>query len=175
MWPCALAELVGLKDLVAFQQGSALDLPFDAGSFDVVWTEHVQMNIADKRAFYAEIARVLAPHGRLVFHDIFQGHGGPLHFPVPWADEPAISFLATPDAVRHLLHALGFGMRDWEDKSQQSLAWYEAVVERRKQSGPPPLGTHLLMGEAAPAKVANLMRNLREGGIVVCQAVAEKT
>ena len=71
----ALAELVGMKNLVTFRQASALDLPFADGSFDVVWTQHVQMNIADKRAFYSQIARVLAPRGRLLFHDIFQGPG----------------------------------------------------------------------------------------------------
>ena len=71
-----LAELVGLQERVTFRQSSALALPFEVGTFDVVWTEHAQMNIADKQAFYAEMARVLGPRGRLVFHDIFQGQGG---------------------------------------------------------------------------------------------------
>ncbi len=171
---CTLADLVGLKDSVAFQQSSALNIPFEDGSFDVVWTEHVQMNIADKRAFYAEIARVLAPHGRLVFHDIFQGNGGPLHFPVPWAEEQTISFLATPEAVRHIIEALGFRIVDWEDKSQQSLEWFVAVVEKLQLSGPLPLGLHLLMGNTAKAKFENNIRNLQEGRFVVFQAVAEK-
>jgi MPBQ/MSBQ methyltransferase len=171
---CALADLVGLKDAVAFQQSSALDLPFEDGSFDVVWTEHVQMNIADKRAFYAEIARVLAPQGRLVFHDIFQGPGGALHFPVPWADEPAISFLAMPEAVRHILEALGFRILDWEDKSRQSLEWFVAVVEQLHRSGPLPLGLHLLMGNTARVKFENIIRNLQEERFVVFQAAAEK-
>jgi ubiquinone/menaquinone biosynthesis C-methylase UbiE len=151
-----------------------LDLPFEDGSFDLVWTDHVQMNIADKRAFYAEIARVLVPHGRLVFHDIFQGTGGPLHFPVPWAEEPAISFLATPEAVRHLLEALGFRVLAWEDKSRQSLEWFAAVVEQLKRSGPLPLGLHLLMGHTAKAKFENNIRNRQEGQFVVFHAVAEK-
>jgi ubiquinone/menaquinone biosynthesis C-methylase UbiE len=103
---CALADLAGLKDSVAFHRSSALDMPFDDGSFDVVWTEHVQMNISDKRAFYAEIVRVLVPGGRLVFYDVFQGNGGPLHFLVPWVEEHSISFLATPETVRKILEAL---------------------------------------------------------------------
>jgi len=170
----ALAEFVGLQDQVTFRQSSALDLPFEAGAFDVVWTEHVQMNIADKQAFYAEIARVLVPRGRLVFHDIFQGPGGPLHFPVPWAEEPPISFLITPEAVRHVLEAVGFRILEWEDKSQPSLAWFRAVVETLQRSGPLPLGLHLLMGDTAKAKFENNIRNLQEGRFVVCQAVAEK-
>ncbi len=79
----ALARMVGLSDRVAFRQASALDMPFDDESFDVVWTEHVQMNIAEKRSFYCEIARVLRPEGLLLFHDIFEGDGAPLHYPAP--------------------------------------------------------------------------------------------
>ena len=170
----ALADLVGLQDQVTFRQSSALDLPFEAGAFDVVWTEHVQMNIADKQAFYAEMARVLAPRGRLVFHDIFQGRGGPLHFPVPWAEEPSISFLTTPDGAQKMLEAVGSRILEGEDKSHQSLAWYRAVVETLQRSGPLPLGLHLLMGSTAKAKFENNIRNLQEGRIVVFQAVAEK-
>jgi ubiquinone/menaquinone biosynthesis C-methylase UbiE len=170
----ALADLVGMKEKVEFHQGSALEIPFGDGSFDVVWTEHVQMNIGDKRAFYAEIARVLAPHGRLLFHDIFQGDGGPLHYPVPWAEDGSISFLASPEAVRQILQEAGFSLLDWEDTSQQSLEWFSAALEKLKLSGPPPLGLHLLMGDSAKAKFANNVRNLTERRIVVIQAVAEK-
>ncbi|MDX1555887.1 MAG: methyltransferase domain-containing protein, partial [Xanthomonadales bacterium] len=132
----ALAELVGLKDGVEFRRGSALEMPFADGAFDVVWTEHVQMNIADKQAFYAEIARVLAPGGRLLFHDIFQGSGGPPHYPVPWAEDSSISFLAPPDAVRAILEELGFRIIDWEDKTRHSLDWFVATVEKIQQAGP---------------------------------------
>jgi SAM-dependent methyltransferase len=71
-------------------------MPFDDGTFDAVWTEHVQMNIADKHAFYREIGRVTRSKGMLLFHDIFAGKGGPLHYPVPWAEESSISFLVAP-------------------------------------------------------------------------------
>lgn len=170
----ALAGMVGLSDKVAFRQASALDMPFDDGSFDVVWTEHVQMNIADKHAFYREIGRVTRPKGMLLFHDIFEGNGGPLHYPVPWAEESSISFLAAPEEVRATLEDLGFVIRDWVDKSEPSLQWLVTAVEKAKVSGPPPIGTHLLMGDTARNKLENAIRNLREGRFVVYQARAEK-
>jgi MPBQ/MSBQ methyltransferase len=170
----ALAAMVGLEGMVEFRQASAPDIPFEHGSFDVVWTEHVQMNIADKQGFYAEIARVLAPHGRLLFHDIFEGEGGPLWFPVPWAEDASISFLASPNAVRDILAGLGFSIHDWEDKSQRSLDWFAAVVDRLTSTSPPRLGLHLLMGDNAKTKFQNNVRNLRERRFVVLQALAEK-
>jgi ubiquinone/menaquinone biosynthesis C-methylase UbiE len=170
----ALAGMVGLSDRVACRQASALEVPFGDATFDVVWTEHVQMNIADKPSFYGEIARVTRPGGILLFHDIFAGTGGPPHFPVPWAEEPSISFLAPPEQVRNTLERLGFVIHDWEDKTEASLQWILAAIERMKASGPAPLGTHLLMGETARSKFENVIRNLREGRIAVYQAYAVK-
>lgn len=170
----AIAELVGMKNLVAFHQASALDLPFPDGSFDVVWTEHVQMNIADKRAFYGQIARVLTPRGRLLFHDVFQGPGGALHYPVPWAEDASISFLETPETVRNILEGLGFSVLDWEDKSQMSREWFVTRIAALDASGPSPLGSHLLMGETARHKLENNVRNLSERRSVVVQGVVEK-
>jgi ubiquinone/menaquinone biosynthesis C-methylase UbiE len=170
----ALAAMVGMQDAVHFRQASALALPFEDGAFDLVWTEHVQMNIADKRTFYAEIARVLVPGGRLAFHDIFQGGGGEPYFPVPWAGGPSLSSLETVPAVRRMLKQLGFGILDWADKTAYSRDWFAATLEKLKRSWPPPLGTHLLMGANAQAKLENTVKSLQEGRITVIQAVAHK-
>lgn len=171
----ALSERVGLAGLTTFQCGNALDMPFADGAFDIAWTEHAQMNISDKEALYAEIARVLVPGGTLALHDILQGPNGALHFPVPWADEPSISALVEPEALRTLLEQSGFAIREWEDSSQASLAWFRNAAGRIATQGPPPLGLHLLMGADARAKLGNTIRNLEEGRIAIVQAVAVKT
>jgi len=46
-----LAERVGLAAKARFIRASALEIPFADGSFDIVWTEHARMNIADKNRF----------------------------------------------------------------------------------------------------------------------------
>jgi MPBQ/MSBQ methyltransferase len=166
-----LSRLVGLQDRVSFHAANALALPFEDATFDVVWTEYAQMNIEDKHALYAEIGRVLAPGGRLVFHDLFQGASGAPIFPVPWADDPSISFLAKPAEVRAILEQLGFHILDWVDKTEQTHDW---LVNRLGQPASP-LGLHLLMGANARTKFENVARNLQEKRVVVLQAVAQKT
>ena len=50
-----LAERTGLADRVEYRQGDALAMPFADQSFDVVWSQNVVMNIADRDRLYAEI------------------------------------------------------------------------------------------------------------------------
>jgi len=166
----ALSKLVGLENKVQFLHASALELPFDNESFDLVWTEHVQMNIEDKKKFYEEMFRVLKPGGRLLFHDIFLGEDGDPHYPTPWASESSISFLWPANKVRNTLEDIGFSIADWEDKTRHS----EKFIKNMKEAGPQPLGIHLLMGGTAPTKIQNVLRNLIENHICVIQAVAEK-
>ena len=49
-----LARALSAKSKIAvdFRQANALDLPFADGSFDVVWTQHAAMNIADRPRLY---------------------------------------------------------------------------------------------------------------------------
>src|SRR5688572_25709446 len=49
-----LTERTGLSDKVTFKVGNALDMPFPDASFDVAWTQHSSMNIADKESLYSE-------------------------------------------------------------------------------------------------------------------------
>ncbi len=169
-----LTGMVGLSAKAEFLQGSALELPFDDGSFEVVWTQHAQMNIADKGRFYSEITRVLQPGGRFVFYDVLQGEGGEPYYPLPWANDPSMSFLATGESLRGLLRQAPLSMLCWEDRSRQSLEWFAAATEERKRSGRSPLGLHLLMGKDAKVKSQNLLRNLQEKRVTVLQGLAEK-
>lgn len=171
-----LTERVGLQDRVRFQQGTALDLPFDDASFDVVWSQHVTMNIEDKRGMFAEIRRVLRPHGRLALHTICAGSQTPPYFPVPWANTPAISYLEPADDLYQLLIALGFTERVWQDVSEVSLAWFQQLVanmKTRSKDAPPPLGLNLLMGQTTPEKAVNVVRNLEEDRIKVVLGIFE--
>jgi SAM-dependent methyltransferase len=166
-----LTRRVGLEARVDFRHGDALAMPFPAGAFEVVWTQHSSMNVPDKTALYREIRRVLAPGGTLALHEIMAGAHQPPHFPVPWAREAAISHLQPPEAVRDLLRGLGFRERDWEDQSAPTLAW---LRERQAAGAPGSLGMHLLLGADVPAMLGTLARNLVEDRVRVVMAVWER-
>lgn len=148
-----------------------LDPPFPPESFDVVWTQHSSMNIADKERLYREVRRVLRRGGRLALHEILAGPVQPIHLPVPWARDPSISFLWPADAVRALLAELGFQEVAWIDGSAAARAWFRARLGAAAQGSRPPLGLHLLLGEEFGAMMRNAARNLEEGRTVVVQAV----
>jgi len=169
-----LTARTGLAHLVDFRQGDATALPFDDQSFDVVWTEHVAMNIPDKVRLYAEMHRVLKPGGTLAINDVLAGPSGPVLFPVPWARTPDTSFLVQPAELRKLLADAGFTVTDWSDTTEAARTWFVALAEKIKKEGFPPLGFHVLMGADFQAMAQNQGRNLQEGRIVLGQVVARK-
>ncbi len=170
-----LTERTGLADRVTFRHGDATAPPFADGSFDAVWTQHSSMNIADKATLYAEAYRVLRPGGRLALHEVMAGPVQPLHFPVPWAREPAVSFLQPPDAVRAILRDAGFNEIFWEDETAASVVRDHArIAAGGPSSGPPQLGLHLLLGADAGTRFRNSLRNREEGRMAVIQAAVER-
>jgi ubiquinone/menaquinone biosynthesis C-methylase UbiE len=167
----SLTERLGLGDLIDYHCCSALDLPFEPKHFDVVWTEHVQMNIALKDRFYSEMTRVLKPGGQMVFHDLFAKNEGDFLYPVPWAQTADISHLVSADRVAELLGELRLQRVHWIDKTDESIAFFRERVTSLKQEGPPKVGLGLLMGPTALSRFSNLLSNLEHDLVQVVQAV----
>ena len=168
-----LTEMTNLGERVTFRHGDALDMPYPDGSFDLVWTQHSSMNIADKEKLYKEIRRVLRPGGRLALHEIMAGPVSPVRFPVPWAREPSISHLEPPETVRALILAAGFSELAWSDETSSATEWFRQRLAAAP-SGGPPLGLSLLLGPDFPEMFRNQVRNLEEARIAVVQAVFER-
>ena len=170
-----LTSRLGLTDRVSFEQGDALAMPFGDAAFDGAYSMNVSMNIADKRALYREIHRVLAPGGWLVLSEVVQGPGGAPAYPAPWARTALTSFLAIADETRASLAASGFTIESERDTTEAALAYgarSRALVEAGGK--PPHRAVSLILGALAEEAVANSGRALRERRAVPVELICRK-
>jgi SAM-dependent methyltransferase len=162
-----LNRLTGLENRIVVHQGSALDLPFPDDSFDVVWMQNVGMNIEDKRTLYREIARVLAPGGRFAFQEMAAGTRPTSYFPLPWATDPADSFLVSVDAMRALLEEQGLVAELFEDTSADHLG---RTLSNATPAAAGQLGLAVFVDDLA-LKAGNSRRSLEEGQVRLVRGV----
>jgi sarcosine/dimethylglycine N-methyltransferase len=160
-----LNELTGLDRAITVRQGDVTGLPFADASFDVVISQHVQMNVADKARLYAEARRV--SDGRLAIWDVTAGTPGQLQYPLPWADRPERSHLVPAGQLRATIEAAGFTIVAWNDLTETAATFMEGLLS----SPPGPLGLHTFVENFAE-KAANYTRALSSGSLRVIQAVA---
>jgi len=161
-----LNAATGLADRIRVLQADVTDLPFDDGSFDVVISQHVQMNVADKPRMYAEARRVLVPGGRLAIWDITAGPEQPIVFPVPWADVAGLSHLVTPEELREVTSRAGFDVDVWNDLTEPATEGMHAMLNRE----PSPLGLQVFVPDIQ-AKARNIAVNFTQNRARVIQAV----
>jgi MPBQ/MSBQ methyltransferase len=171
---CGVADMLtrctGLSDRVEFHDGNAVAMPFEDKAFDVVWTQNVVMNIADRDQLYREIHRVLKPGGRFAFAEMVSKGVGEPHYPQPWASDPANSFLLTAEATQAKLTDAGLRVTEFEDVTSVALTQQMARLDQAQQ--PDSLGVHILLGPDGRIILANSVRGLREGLIALVQGVA---
>ena len=164
-----------LDRLVQLHHDSALDLPFDAGTFDAAWMFHVGMNIETKRELFAEAFRVLKPGARFLVYDIMRGEDAdtPLSFPVPWASRPETSFVRPAEAYEEHLETAGFALHSIQARHDIAAPFFEQMAARQGQP-PAPLSLATIMGDTAPEKAANLRANYEAGRIAPVEILCRK-
>lgn len=160
-----LDELVGLSESISHRVGSVTELPYENSSFDVVWSQNVTMNIADKSAMFAESLRVLRQGGVFAFTHIAKGNGEALDYPMPWAGSAETSFLGSPDDIFEELKDAGF----------------ENATDHSPAAAPPPPpppsdgpDDTVVMGEDMPVRRVNVMSAVTDGRLVPMMITARR-
>ena len=167
-----LTQLTGLVGRVDYRQGSALDLPFEDMSFDVVWSQNVAMNIADRDRLYGEMRRVLKPGGKLASAGGRRRTGRSAALPgAVGADaRHQLSLFAAgdPREARN-----GRVPRSSSGRIRPRRHWPRRWRGVQRQRPPPVLGTHLIVGADWRAMFRNSARNLDERRTELFNAVLE--
>ena len=169
-----LSKLVRLDSKTSFIQGDAANLPFDDNTFDVVWTQHVQMNIPGKEKLYSEISRVLKLGGRFLYYDILKKGDGEINYPMPWASTSDMSFLFKETEMDAFLTQFGLTKEQSNDQTQAGIDFFDALVAKLKEFGPPKMGLNVLMGETTKPKLLNLLGHMKSGELELKSGVYKK-
>lgn len=173
-----LAEKAGMSERVRYVTASITDMPFLSETFDLVWTQHVVMNIRDRDGLYRELRRVLKRGGHFVFYDPYlPPDGEPPHYPTPWAETDANSTLLTRQQTVDAYRKAGLRLLAWDDVSEMGKAWIDRQQQQLQQApaasgatGPTP---GWVVGARMQPMVANFARNIREGRIHLVMGVCD--
>jgi len=162
-----LNRLAGLDDRICVRQADVTDLPFQDAIFTLMFSQHVQMNVADKALLYVEAHRVLADGGHLALWDIVAGEDGEPGFPMPWADRPEYSHLTTPEQLRTAIETAGFEIEQWNDLTDQAAAMMQTLLTLP----PSPIGLQAFVPNFE-SKAQNLTAALADGRLRAIQGIA---
>ncbi len=166
---------VGPREKVHFAVGDATSVPFPDGTFDVVWMQHVAMNIADRTKLYREIRRLLRIGGQFATYDVVRA-GDELVYPTPWASDGALSTVLTTDETRSLMEHAGLHVASVTLDTDAALQWVQESAAA-VASGQRPRGAQMLraaLGENFREALGNLGRNYFEGRADVAAIVARR-
>lgn len=170
----ALSKLVNLDSNTTFLKGDALDLPFERNSFDIVWTQHVQMNISEKKKFYSEIFRVLKTGGKFLYYDILKSSDNEINYPMPWASSEDLSHLINIVELEKILSSVGFNSFSNINQTDAGLSSIKQMLSNIKEFGPPKMGLNVLMGKDTRQKISIAFNHFNQGDLQLWSGFAKK-
>lgn len=154
----------------SYEVASAQELPFGDGAFDTATMIHVGMNLPDKAALFAEVARVLRPGGVFAVYDVMLFGAHPA-LPLPWASAMETSHIAAPEVYRAAGEAAGFEVAHEQVRGAEANAFHAARARNMATGKGPVAGLPLLMGAKTAEKLGNMRVALASGDIAPVEMV----
>ena len=166
-----LTEKLGMSSRCSFEQGSATKLPAPDDTYDAVWSQNMMMNVADKAAFFAEVARVPKPGGAFAFEVVLTGDGQAVFLPTFWASSAAINFLVTRDELQRSLDDAGLelvALDDTTDRVIESSRKRNTAVAAQESNQ---LNLGVIVPDDVQIKMQNALSNIEEGRTITVKGV----
>ncbi|WP_045877858.1 class I SAM-dependent methyltransferase [Pseudofrankia sp. DC12] len=159
-----LSAKAGLADLVHFQVGNIGTFEPDS-LFQAAISMHVQMNVQDKTAWFADIARCLAPGARLAIWEACQPRHVDLPWPMPWSLDGTDSFVVTAGSLHASIEQAGFTTTEWKNETAWAQSWITETFSTGLPTGP---ALPMLLDDGY-ARVLNYTTALGNGSLEVWQ------
>jgi SAM-dependent methyltransferase len=159
-----LSARAGLSDRVRFLAGDIAAFQPDP-PFQAAITMHVQMNVRDKAAWFAHIARCLVPGARLAVWEVCRPRraDADLSWPMPWSLDGTDSFVVTAGSLRASIEQAGFAAAEWTDET----AWVRAWITRNLGNGLPAGPALPMLLDDGYTRVINYAAALGNGALEV--------
>ena len=169
----------GLAGKISFVEGNACATGLPSGQFDFVWGEDAWCYVEDKAKLIAEAARLIKPHGKIVFTDWMEGPAGLA------GDEASryLGFMKFPNVLtlgeyQSLLEANGCSVRVAQDTGRfaASVSLYLDMIEKQLTfDALKIIGFDTALAQTVVGEMRFIQSLAQAGKIIQGLIVAEKT
>lgn len=124
----------GLSSLVSVVEGNFEELPFEAASFDLVWSQDAILHSANRERVLGEVARVLTPGAAFVCTDPMQADDADPALLAPVLERLDLASLASPRFYAEAGAAAGLPRVAFDDLSPHLWRHYARVLEELERN-----------------------------------------
>jgi sarcosine/dimethylglycine N-methyltransferase len=145
-----LTRWCGLQASVTHRTGDLIDTS-RSEQFDLIWLQHIDMQVPDKTGLYLACGSAVAPGGRVVWHDWLEGSGGKPRYPVVWSTGGEASYPVRASQLRQELHRCGFSAPTLHPITADTAEWLQTTIAQ--------LESRLLKSSGGKERITRLLES----------------
>ncbi len=145
----------GVDHLIDVVDGNFEDIPFEDGTFDVIWSQDAILHSGDREKVLREAARVLKSGGHMVFTDPMMTDDCPADVLQPIFDRINLESLGSPGFYREAAERVGLENVEYVDLDQFLPMHYQRVLDETEAN------QDRIKGQISEAYIENMKKGLR--------------